>query len=132
VRTAAIAVLAMLALPIPPALAKAPQSIAERAETKLRRITAGRVAGPVQRCIRPELRQPGEIIDGQAIVYRFAGTVYLGRLVGGCPQLRDNRTTIVSPLNGELCRGDPVRILDVGTPIGQCVFDGFTPYTRAK
>jgi hypothetical protein len=132
-----LALLSML-LAAPAIAGDTTQIEAAHADAKLARLTAGRMAGAPVRCIRPEGAVQPETIDRQALAYRAGGTLYVGPLVatgakaGGCPWLREGRTAVTASLNGQLCRGDVVRIVETGMQLGRCRFDDFTPYTNKK
>ncbi|PZU06759.1 hypothetical protein [Sphingomonas sp.] len=109
-----------------------------QAEAKLSRLTKGQAAGASVRCIRPEGIVLPEAINGRALAYRTPRALYVGPLraagtdAGGCPWLREGRTFVTSSINGQLCAGDRVRIVETGMLLGQCVFGPFTPYMKAK
>ena len=125
------ALLASLMLAVPAIAADGPK-MAARADAKLARLTAGRVAGAPVRCIQPDRGSAPEKIGGRALVFRQAGTLYVSQLRDGCPWLRENRTIVTSSINGHFCRNDQVRIVDLGTLFGVCRFGDFTPYTKAR
>lgn len=124
------AILLGLALATP--AAATPDTPAARADAKLARITAGRVAGKPVRCIRPERVVPPDIIEGRALAYRAGRILYVGTMLNDCPWIRQGRTFVTRTNGGLFCRGDPVRVVDTGILLGQCAFGDFTPYTRLK
>lgn len=96
----------------------------------LDQLLKGKVAGSPERCILPDFSAKPVIIDGQAIVYRRAGTTYVAHFKGGCPQLREDRRIGTRTSAGRLCENDPVRVTEAtGHDFGFCTFDKFTPYT---
>jgi hypothetical protein len=130
--------LASLMIAAPATASDAPSDVAARADAKLARLTAKRVAGEPVRCISPDRVNPPEMIEGRAVAYRAGTTLYIGALRatgakgGDCSLLREGRTMVTSSLNGQVCRGDVVRIVQTGMSLGQCLFGDFTPYGRAK
>lgn len=131
-------ILAALMLSAPAFGADVPPDIAARADAKLARLTAKRVAGTPVRCISPDRVNPPEMIEGRGVAYRAGTTLYVGAVQatgpkgGDCALLREGRTMVTSSLNGRLCRGDTVRIVETGMSLGQCLFGDFTPYRKAK
>ena len=112
------------------ALAAMPAAAADP-EAALAKFLAGRHAGAPVECIRPDRTVPPETFDGTAIVYRDARTTYVNRFAAACPQLRRNRTAIVTGAGGRLCRSDPVRIVEAtGAGFGFCTLGSFIPYDK--
>jgi len=98
----------------------------------LAQMLKGRVAGPPQRCILPDLSARPQIIDRTAIVYYDThGTTYVGRFKGGCPKLADYRSITTRRTGARLCVNDAVHIAEeTGGDLGFCTFSGFTPYRK--
>ncbi len=105
-------------------IAASPAVAATGGEAKLEKALAGKVAGKPVDCIRPDLSARPEIYDS-------AGIIYVARMQAACPALREDRTVVVRGVGGQICRNDPVRIVEsTGATFGFCTFAGFTPYTK--
>lgn len=128
-RRSALIVLAACA-----AVAAAGSTGAQAADDPLAKLLAGRMAGTPRRCIMPDLSAMPRIMPGGRIVYYRGSTTYVGRLRDGCPALRQGRRIITTSIGNQLCRNDPVRIVDAngGSGFGFCTFEDFVPYRKAK
>jgi hypothetical protein len=112
-------------------IAASPAVAATGGQAKLEKALAGKVAGKPVDCIRPDLSARPEIYDSAGIIYRDARITYVARMQGACPALREDRTVVVRGVGGQICRNDPVRIVEsTGSTFGFCTFAGFTPYTK--
>lgn len=103
----------------------------ERAQTRLSDALAGKVAGPPQRCLPRYGRADQQIVDRGTILYRQGrNLLYRNDPVGGCNGLDPTRTLLTISHNGDLCRGDIIRVLDQssGAVVGSCAFGDFIPY----
>lgn len=103
----------------------------ERAQTRLTEALAGKVAGPPQRCLPRYRSADQQIVDRGTILYRQGrDIVYRNDPAGGCNGLDSTRTLLTITLNGDLCRGDIIRVLDQssGAVVGSCEFGDFIPY----
>ncbi|WP_375402065.1 hypothetical protein [uncultured Sphingomonas sp.] len=115
-------------------LAAAPTS-AQRGydpQARLDRLLAGRVAGAPVRCIplRPNTRS--EIVEGRAIVYREGRRFYVNRPTAGLEWLLRDSILVTRPVVGQLCRGEPVQLVDQPSRIqrGSVTLGDFVPYAR--
>jgi hypothetical protein len=105
-----------------------------RAQAKLDKALAGRVAAAPVDCVEAGRVGGPEIIDGRTILYRDMGRVWRNDLPDQCGALRPGRILVVRLWGSRLCRGDFVEIADGGSsiPMGSCRLGGFTPYQKAK
>lgn len=122
------------------AFVNAPASQAERspeASEKIARLTKGRTEGPAVSCI-PNFRGNArmEVIDGQTIAFRDAGTVYIQHPAGGCDRLDDRSYTLVSRKAGsnQICSGDINELINLSTGVvgGSCIYGPFVPYRKVN
>jgi hypothetical protein len=95
-------------------------------------LTAGRVAGPPQSCV---LSQPNDAlrpVDSATLAYGSGSTIYINRLGGSCPGLRELSTIIVDVHGGQICRGDRIRANEPGSiiPGPPCNLGEWIPYKR--
>lgn len=104
----------------------------ERAETRLTRALAGKVAGAPQRCVSRQRAHDLEIVDSNTVLFKNGRSlVYRNDPEGGCGGLDPSRTIVTNSVgSGDLCRGDTVRVVDrtSGAVVGSCAFADFVPY----
>ena len=81
-------------------------------EPALAKIVADRPAAAPVNCIDPRLVPSTQIIDGTAIVYDMGGRLYVNRPLSGAARLREDDILLTKVTGGELCRIDPVTLLD--------------------
>jgi hypothetical protein len=117
-------------------LAAAPLS-AKKAdpEAELAKLLAGRTAGEPIDCIPLFQSNRSQTIDRTAIIYERGNTMYVNRFIGGCTQLDRTTIPVTRTTSSRLCRGDAAQIVNNMQPsmmMGACIFDKFTPYTKAK
>ena len=95
-------------------------------------VTAGRVAGKAQSCISSQTSEGLRAIDSATLAYGSGSTIYLNRLGGSCPGLRDLSTIIAEVHGGQYCRGDHIRALELGSiiPGPTCNLGDWVPYRR--
>jgi hypothetical protein len=95
-------------------------------------VTAGRVAGPPQTCISSQLGGNLRAIDSATLAYGSGAMIYINRLGGSCPGLRDLSTIIVELHGSEYCRGDRIRANEPGSiiPGPACNLGDWIPYRR--
>ena len=97
---------------------------------------AGRVAGPVQRCISNFPTTKVRILDDWTILYQDGSTIYMQRPPGGCRGIASGTRTLVSRQVGtsQMCEGDINEATDLRSGVGgaPCVFGPFIPYTKPK
>ncbi|WP_231726099.1 MULTISPECIES: hypothetical protein [unclassified Sphingomonas] len=112
----------------------APEARYTRDKARLARLLAGRVAGEPVNCIFPTASSGGTIYGDDTIIYRDGARLWRTGPVGACPGLRPDVILVIDRFGSQLCRNDRFRTVDrgVGIPSGDCRFDSFTPYTRAK
>lgn len=124
-------ILAALATAAGPLVAAKTPRLTE--EQRLQKSLEGLVPGKPVSCVTQGPTIQSQTYDG-AIVYRDGSTRYVNRFGGQC-NVRANFDILIVKLYGsQLCRGDIARIVESGAQIerGSCVFDDFTPYTKAK
>lgn len=95
-------------------------------------LTAGRVAGPPQSCVSSQSTDGLHAIDSATLAYGSGRTIYINRLGGSCPGLRELSTIIVDVHGGQYCRGDHIRALEPGAiiPGPTCNLGDWVPYRR--
>lgn len=104
----------------------------EPGEAKLTRALQNRKAGRPRDCLSLRYTQSSTVIEGTAIVFESAGTLYVNRPASGAESLSELRTLLTRSLTGELCRGEAVGMLDTSTGIetGAIILGQFVPYRR--
>jgi hypothetical protein len=106
-----------------------------RAESKLARELAGKVAGPPVKCL-PSIRTSDmTIVDDNTILFRDGrNRVYRNDPPGGCSPMGGAGYTLVTrSITGQMCRGDFVQVVDLRSRItaGACSLGEFSPYQTA-
>ena len=104
----------------------------EPGEAKLARALQDRTAGKPLDCLTLRYAQSSTVIEGTAIVFESAGTLYVNRPASGAESLSDLRTLFTRSLTGELCRGEPVGMVDTstGNETGGIILGQFVPYRK--
>ncbi|MEO6256493.1 MAG: DUF6491 family protein, partial [Sphingomicrobium sp.] len=94
------------------------------------RVIAGRTAGPAQSCVTSLINDGPRAVDSMTLAYGSGRTVYINRLGGSCPGLRDLSTIIIDQGSGRLCRGDRIRAIEPGSiiPGPSCNLGDWVPY----
>src|SRR5258707_4021933 len=72
-------------------------------------LTAGRVAGPSRSCVPTGLGGNLRAVDSATLAYGSGATIYINRLDGSCPGLRELSTIIAEVHCSAYCRGDRIR-----------------------
>ena len=106
-----------------------------RAQAKLDKALAGRVAGATGDCVDVARLSGPSIIDSRTILYRdMSRRVWRNDLPEMCGILRPERIVVLQLQGNQLCRGDAIDILDRGlnVPMGSCRLGGFTPYEKGQ
>jgi hypothetical protein len=95
-------------------------------------VIAGRVAGPPLSCVPTGLGGNLRAIDSATLAYGSGATIYINRLGGSCPGLRELSTIIAEVHGGEYCRGDRIRANEPGSiiPGPSCNLGEWIPYRR--
>lgn len=93
---------------------------------------AGRVAGPPQSCVSAQSVSNLRAIDAATLGYGSGPSIYVNRLGGDCPGLRELSTVIVEVYGGQYCRGDHFRAVELagGIPGPVCILGDWVPYRR--
>jgi hypothetical protein len=116
--------------------APAPQApmVDARAQQKLSRLLAGKVAGPPQSCLPSYRQKDMTVIDDYTIAFRDGvDRVWITKPRGGCNLLASGSYALVTRSGGGLglCRGDIGNVVDTmnHVTVGSCVLSDFIPYT---
>jgi hypothetical protein len=114
------------------AAGSASPALNEPDEAKLTRMLHGRLAGKPLDCLTLRYAQSSTVIEGTAIVFETAGTLYVNRPASGAESLSDLRTLFTRSLTGELCRGEAVGLIDTstGNETGGIILGQFVPYRK--
>jgi hypothetical protein len=93
---------------------------------------AGRVAGQPQSCVSTQSASNLRVIDAATLGYGSGSTIYVNRLGGACPGLRELSTIIVEVHGGRYCRGDRFRAVELtgGIPGPVCILGDWVPYRK--
>ena len=106
-----------------------------KGEAKLAKLLEGRVAGKPVSCINLRGSDSSQIIDGTAIVYNGpGGRYYVNRPRGGADSLRNDDVLFTRTIGAQLCRTDPVTLVDSLSrfPRGFVNLGDFVPYAKPK
>lgn len=124
---------------IAPALASCSMGVeppvrSAQADARLQQMLAGKVAGPPMSCLPNRMANNMMVVDAETIAFRDGSRVYVNNLSGGCGMLGGSRTLVLRNPTGSLCSGQIAEIVDVnvGAPVGGCVFGDFVPYTPIR
>lgn len=113
-----------------------PASVDARSDhdRRLETMLIGRQAGEAVDCISLSRVTSSEIVDGQAIVYRSGGTLYVNRPRSGADSLRDDDILVMKVFGSQLCSVDTVRLVDRAgrSPRGFVQLGRFVPYRAVK
>ena len=116
--------------------APAPQApmVDARAQQKLSRLLAGKVAGPPVSCLPSYRQKDMTVIDDYTIAFRDGvDRVWINKPHGGCNLLGSGSYALVTHGVGGmgLCRGDIGNVVDSmnHVTVGSCVMSDFIPYT---
>jgi hypothetical protein len=105
-----------------------------RAQTQYQQLLAGRVAMAPISCLPTRRANDMVVIDDNTIAFRDGARVYINHPQGGCSQLSQGHTALVSHQIGEEgpCRGDVAQVVDTlsHTTVGSCIWGDFVPYVR--
>lgn len=129
---AAIVVLAAASNAFAATVSNAPNP---KGEAKLAKLLEGRVAGKPVSCINLRGSDSSQIIDGTAIVYNGpGGRYYVNRPRGGADSLRYDDVLVTRTTGAQLCRTDPVTLVDSLSrfPRGFVNLGDFVPYAKPK
>jgi hypothetical protein len=129
-RPAAIILIAAAASACAASAATEPRTA--KAETRLQKALAGKVAGAPVKCLPSYRSNDMTIIDDNTILYRDGrNRVYRNDPPGGCsPMGNPGYTLVTRPLTGQSCRGDIVRVVDLTSrmTVGSCSLGDFVVY----
>ena len=101
-------------------------------EAKLAQALDGRTAGKPLNCLK--LRKVRSIIiDGTAVIFESAGTLFVNRPLAGAATLSASNALLVSSLTDEICRGEGIRLFDNASRVetGLIFLGQFVPYRRS-
>ena len=98
----------------------------------LAQMLAGRVAGRPQSCVPTQSTSGLRVIDAATLGYGSGPTIYVNRLGGPCPGVRELSTIIVEVHGSEYCRGDHFRAVEMAATIPGpvCFLGEWVPYHR--
>ena len=93
---------------------------------------AGRVAGRPQSCVPTQSASGLRVIDAATLGYGSGPTIYVNRLDGPCPGVRELSTIIVEVHGSDYCRGDHFRAVEpaASIPGPVCFLGDWVPYRR--
>jgi hypothetical protein len=114
--------------------ASAEQPMSPKAQATYDRLLAGRVAGAAMTCLPTLSANDMTVVDDNTIVFRNGSRLYVNHPEGGCSQLSQGHTAILTSQYGQTgpCRGDVLHVEDTLShmEVGSCVYGDFTPYVR--
>jgi hypothetical protein len=118
----------VLGLAAAPALAAKPKLTGE---AELAKLLEGREAGTPVSCLPLGQSQESRIIDKTAIVYRYGRTLYVNR-PSNASSLDNDDILVSRQTTGQLCRLDPVRLIDRTSRFysGFVSLQDFVPYKK--
>ena len=108
-----------------------------KAQAKLDKFLAGRVAGESKHCVPVAVTNSATAIDGYTIAFRDGPRVWINNLTAnnGCEMI--GRPYAMETESGvrQVCGGSTVNVLDMsesggGMPVGACTLGEFVPYTK--
>ena len=100
---------------------------------RLDRLIGSRVAGAPVTCVPLRQATRSQVVPGEAIVYsQNSGRLFVNRPSGGAEWLTPDAILVSDQRIGQICRGDPVQIVDRASRIqrGFVTLGDFVPYTR--
>jgi hypothetical protein len=105
-----------------------------QAQAKYDSLLAGRVPGKPMSCLPTLQANDMVVIDDNTIAYKAGARVYINHPVGGCPQISQGHSALVSRQYAQTgpCSGDVVEVVDTLSHIavGSCTLGDFTPYMK--
>ena len=106
-----------------------------QAQSKAQQLLAGKVALAPISCLPTRRDNDMVVIDENTIAFKDGTSrVYVNHPAGGCPQLNQGHTALVSHQIGQEgpCSGDVEQVVDTLShqAIGSCALGEFTPYVR--
>lgn len=82
--------------------------------------------GEMIACINTRAARDVEILDDYSLFVESGGEYYLNEFSNRCAGLGRERRYVHESTNGQMCRGDIIRVLDtVGLPGGSCSLGSF-------
>jgi hypothetical protein len=103
-----------------------------QAQTKYQQLLAGKVAGAPISCLPSRRANDMVVIDDDTIAFKDGARVYINHPEGGCSQLSQGHTALVTHEYAQPgpCRGDVAQVVDTLSHIsvGSCTLGEFTPY----
>jgi hypothetical protein len=117
-----------------PAVATAGPAPRDTPEVQLQKAIGDRVPGKPVSCIDLRSSQSSQVIDKKAIVYRSGSKLYVNVPRSGAERLDDDDLLVTSTFGSQLCRNDPVHLVNRGMryPTGFVQLGDFVPYTKVK
>lgn len=102
------------------------------AEAQFAAATAGRAPGQPVSCVSLTQLGSNRAVGPNMVLFEGPGSrLYVNR-TSGCEGLRNNGALVIQSPNGQLCRGDIVRVVDLASNVdqGSCAMGAFVPYSR--
>jgi hypothetical protein len=103
-----------------------------QAQTKYQQLLAGKVAGAPISCIPTRRANDMVVIDDNTIAFKDGARVYVNHPQGGCSQLSQGHTALVTREYAQPgpCSGDVAQVVDTFShmTVGSCTLGDFTPY----
>ena len=130
-----VSILMCAALAIGGMQASAAKPDTSKAEARLAKALAGRVAGEPVDCLYLRDIRSSRIFDRTAILYETnGGKLYVNRPKSGASSLNSNDVMVTDTRSSQLCSIDVVRLYDSGARMqsGFVGLDEFVPYTKIK
>ena len=105
-----------------------------RAQMEYQQLLAGRVPEAPMTCLPSRQANDMVVIDDNTVAFRDGIRVYVNHPAGGCPQLSQGHTALVSRQYAQTgpCRGDVIQVVDTlsHVTVGSCTWGDFIPYVR--
>ena len=101
-------------------------------EPPLSRDLAGRIAGAPQTCITTDPSIGLSALDPSTFVYRYGSIIYVNHPRAPCTGVAPFNTLIFERQAGRSCRGDRIRVLELGAgiPGPVCILGDWIAYRK--
>ena len=82
--------------------------------------------GEMTTCINTRIARDIDVLDDYSLLVLSGGEYYLNEFSGRCSGLGRERRYVHESSNGQMCRGDIIRVIDMtGRPGGSCSLGSF-------